>query len=358
MVNRIHNRFISTSNLSEWLEQNENHILEKKEIDEINSIMGKNYQSIVCTELEYDDDQICPYFKVIEQGFDYGSEKMGKGEYFVLFLFWSLMNGKKNSTIVLDEPEIGISISSQKKLMDYLSVCICEKKFNLMITTHSPFILERLPIENIKIVVRSGSTISIVQPENKTDITEHLDLDSLYEGVFLVEDKTAYDYMLWILEKYAPYLLSSYMVSIASGGDSSIKEILSSAKKINCNPFVFLGIFDGDVRDDSLFSSLSESVFLPGIIPFEEEFRQYVRIPENRKKISQRIGVNDSKFTLSISKHSGDDYHDFFINVFKDLHLCGKDLISAYCSLQPEKPYLDFVEDLKKKIQDYQCVGR
>lgn len=351
-VNAIHNKFVSTENLREWLEQNESRSLDSKNIQEINSIMGKNYTNIACIEMEFEEDRVCPYFEVMESTFGYGSEKMGKGEYYILYLFWSLMRGGKNSTIILDEPELGISIFSQKKLMDYLSVCVCEKKFNLMITTHSPFVLERLPIENIKIVVRNESNISIVQPQNMTDVTEHLDLDSLFEGIFLVEDKTALDYLLWILEKNAPYLLSSYMVSIARDGDTSIKDILSSAEKIVQNPFVILGVFDGDVRSDPLFNSLKQAVFLPGNSPFEEEFRQFIQNAENRRKISASMGLDDSKLMLSISKHCGEDYHDFFINVFKDMHLNGKDFISAYCEQQPKEIYQEFIRNLEEKIKN------
>jgi len=349
-VNGIHNKFIETGNLKEWLEQNESQSFEEKDIQEVNSIMGKNYTKISCVEMEFNDDQVYPYFDVTESAFGYGSEKMGKGEYYILYLFWILMRGGKNSTIILDEPEIGISIFSQKKLMDYLSVCVCEKRFNLMITTHSPFVLERLPIENIKIVAKNGPNISIVQPQNMTDVTEHLDIDSLYEGILLVEDKTAQDYLLWILEKNAPYLLSSYIVSIANGGDTSITHVLSSAENIVHNPFVFLGVFDGDVRDNPTFKDLKNTVFLPGIVPFEEEFRQYIQNADNRKKISASMGLDDSKLMLSISKHCGEDYHDFFINVFKDMHRNGKDFISAYCELQPKEIYQTFVKDLKIKM--------
>ena len=141
------------------------------------------------------------------------------------------------------------------------------------------------------------------------------------------------------------------MVSIAREGDTSIKDILSSAEKIVQNPFVILGVFDGDVRSDPLFNSLKQAVFLPGNSPFEEEFRQFIQIAENRRKISASMGLDDSKLMLSISKHCGEDYHDFFINVFKDMHLNGKDFISAYCEQQPKGIYQEFIRNLEEKIK-------
>ena len=349
LVNNLHNKLISETNLSERLDQFESTVFTPVEICEVNAIVGRNYKQISCIELD-DTDDCVPYFKVAEPGFEYGSEKMGKGEYFILFLFWNLRKMSKYNTVVLDEPETGISISSQKNLMNYLCNCVNEKKNNLIITTHSPFILERLPLNNIRILVRNGSNASIIQPKYMLDVNRHLNLEPRYEGVFLVEDQTALDYILCILEMFAPDLLSTYYVGIANGGDSIIKQVLLSAEKIKNNPFDFWGIFDGDVRNDSQFNSLEHGFFLPGETPFEEEFRDFIQIDNNRKNISRSLNIDDDRLCMSINSHIGEDYHDFFINVFKEMGLKGKDFISAYCKLQPKEIYQTFVKDLKIKM--------
>jgi hypothetical protein len=182
------------------------------------------------------------------------------------------------------------------------------------------------------------------------DVDKHLNLESKYEGIFLVEDQIALDYLLCILETFAPDLLSTYYITIATGGDSIIKEVLSSMDKIKNNPFYFLGIFDGDDRNNSNFNTLKHSFFLPGEKPFEEEFRDFIQDDNNRKNISECLNIEDDRLCISVNSHIGEDYHDFFINVFKEMSLKGKDFISAYCKLRPKEIYQTFVKELKIKI--------
>ena len=354
-VNNCHNKLLEDSDIEDYLLQNEFIKLEKNDISELNAIIGKNYSEIQFCELDYSDDISIPFFKIKESVFSYDTLKMGKGEYFIIYLFWVLKNLKNNSTLILDEPENGISISSQKHLMDYLALCVNEKKINLIITTHSPFILERIPLDSIRIVSRESSVTSIIQPKSILTITSHLDLEADYDGILLVEDQTAKDFLCFLLESFNQDLLSKFEVSIAEGGDSSIGEILKASYKIKNNPFKIYGVFDGDDRNNENYNKLNNSFFLPGDLAFEGIFENYIEDEKNRKKVAKYLGINYDQFVLSINKHKGEDYHDYYINLFKDFHLNGKYFIQAYCntiSKKEQNKLKAFVDTLDFKIKN------
>ena len=341
-INEYQNKFVIEANLNELIEQNEQNNFSDKDINEINILIGKKYNSISCVEIEFDDDCIIPFFIVTEEKCKYDSITMGKGEYYILYLFWNLNKLSKNSTIILDEPENGISIASQKHLMNFLASFIEKKEANLIITTHSPFILERIPLECLRIIVSEKAKTNIIMPKSISSINKYLDIDIQYEGVFLVEDKTAKDFLYYLLELYNPHLLSKFMISIAEGGDTYIKDVLESLGKIDEYPLKFIGVFDGDDRDNDIFNSLDNSCFLPGKSSFEEIFEEFIDDEDNRKAVSKNLKINYDDFLLSISKHKSEDYHDYFINLFNDMHLHGLDFIHAYCDLAPESVLQEF----------------
>ena len=180
-INNFQNLFINDENVKDLIEQNEDRQYDNNELAEINALVGKQYKEIKCREIEYSDNITIPFFEITEEDFTYDSTKMGKGEYYLHFIFWLITKSTNNSTIILDEPENGISISSQKKLMDYLALFIEKKNINLFITTHSPYILERLPIECIKIITRNGMNTSIISPNSFSQVNRFLDLDVTYD---------------------------------------------------------------------------------------------------------------------------------------------------------------------------------
>ena len=181
-------RFIvSQANLDELLEQYEEYELPESSIEEINYLVGKRYTTCSIRELEDvgGSGSTIPYFSVEVDGEEYDTKGMGYGEHFLFYLFWRINSVDKDTLIILEEPETFISISSQIHFANYLAKQMAKKGTKVILTTHSPYILASIKNDNVRIVSRMGSAVSIVPPDENLTAENLLGLESNSIGTFL-----------------------------------------------------------------------------------------------------------------------------------------------------------------------------
>ena len=214
---------IGQANFEELLEQNEEYELSPEQIDDICYLTGKRYQSCKIWEFE-DIEEIgtVPFFKVSIDEMEYDSRSMGRGEHFLFYLFWYINKCNSGTIVIIEEPETYISICSQIHFSNYLGKQIAEKGIQVIVTTHSPFLLEHIRNSNIRIVSRMGNIAMITKPDDDMMAEDILGIAQSYAGTLFVEDRVAYDYLSIILEDKAPYILKKYTIDIAEGGEKSI----------------------------------------------------------------------------------------------------------------------------------------
>jgi len=81
---------------------------------------------------------------VISQGAPLSLDKLSSGEQHQLVLFFELLfEIKKNSLILIDEPELSLHIAWQKKFIGDLLSIIELNKFDVVLATHSPQLISR-----------------------------------------------------------------------------------------------------------------------------------------------------------------------------------------------------------------------
>lgn len=150
---------------------------------------------------------------------------------------------KEYKTILIDEPELGISPEAQGTLADFLFDKTSRKRFfphieTLVFATHSTVFLDRRRISNNYMVSKAGDEINIVQSQSQQDINNiHFFLlgnrfETLYlpSGIFIVEGKCEEVYLRRILEILYPDAVFSV---ILAGDDSRISQVVNMA----CNFF-------------------------------------------------------------------------------------------------------------------------
>ena len=69
----------------------------------------------------------------------------------------------KDTLLIIEEPETFISITSQTHFANYLGEQMAKKGVKVILTTHSPYILENIRNNNVRIVSRVGNIVSIVE---------------------------------------------------------------------------------------------------------------------------------------------------------------------------------------------------
>ncbi|WP_146672282.1 AAA family ATPase, partial [Escherichia coli] len=77
----------------------------------------------------------------------------GSGEFAIVSLILNIYSAKPNSLILLDEPEVSLHPGAQKRMMDVLYSIVEQKKHQVVISTHSPVIVNTLPKDAIKLFV-------------------------------------------------------------------------------------------------------------------------------------------------------------------------------------------------------------
>lgn len=348
-------RFIvCQANLDELLEQYEEYKLPESSIEEVNYLVGKKYTACSIRELEdvSGSGSVIPYFSVVVDGEKYDTKGMGYGEHFLLYLFWRINSVDKDTLIIIEEPETFISISSQIHFANYLGEQMAKKGIKVILTTHSPYILASIKNDNVRIVSRMGSAVSIVPPDENLPAENLLGLENNSIGTFFVEDKVAAYFLSTVLEDRSPQLLRTFTIEPV-GGEAEITKRLAFpfSEKIK---YKFIGIYDGDMRTTLDPSVLNwKYCFLPGEKAIEEVFREHLHQVQNIQNLCTYLGKDMRKVIAVLAKIDGLDCHDWFIEFRKLLMIDGKALIEAFYQtmIKDSDKVNSFLDELNEVLQ-------
>lgn len=341
---------VKQTNLEELLEQNEEYEFSSDDVEEINYLIGKRYQK--CSVWEFEDIEetgTIPFFSVRIDNLEYDSRSMGRGEHFLLYLFWRINKCFSGTLFIIEEPETYISINSQMHFSNYLGKQIAEKGVQVILTTHSPYLLEHIKNENIRIVSRMGDKTVITTPDGNMMAEDILGVTKNCLGTLFVEDQVAYDFLSTILEDKAPYILKRYTIDIAEGGETAITNRLSYPKSERIK-YDFIGVYDGDMRKRLKTKELNwKWVFLPGEMPLEELYRDFLHQPESIAKFCECLGKPEDKVATMLATIDGDNYHDWFEKLRKFLGVDGKTLVRTFYNVMTDLDNANecFVSELK-----------
>ena len=327
----VQNYIVCQTNLEELLEQFEEYELPESDVEEINYLIGKKYTTCTIRELEdvSGSNSIIPYFLVEVDGIKYDSKSMGYGEHFLLYLFWRINKVDKDTLLIIEEPETFISITSQTHFANYLGEQMAKKGVKVILTTHSPYILENIRNNNVRIVSRVGNIVSIVEPDENLPAESILGLDNSNIGTFFVEDIVAAEFLSTVLEDRCPQLLRSFTID-SVGGEAEITSRLSFPYSDRIK-YKFIGVYDGDMRTTIDTSKLNWSYcFLPGAKAIEEVLRECLHQPGNIQKLCSHLDKDEQRVIAMLAVIDGRDCHDWYNELRKFLMIDGKSLMTAF----------------------------
>lgn len=130
---------------------NEKPILFTQEIiTEINKILGKKYVSAkLVNHRFFEREGFSILFRT--SNLNYSEAFAGSGEMAASILVYKIITAENNSLILLDEPEVSLHPKAQEKLKDFLIEQSIRKNLQVIVSTHSPFFVNNLPDEAIKV---------------------------------------------------------------------------------------------------------------------------------------------------------------------------------------------------------------
>ena len=117
-----------------------------------------------------------------KQSSRYSEANAGSGEVAAIQLVKRIEEAEDDSLILLDEPEVSIHPGAQEKLKMYFLDVTKRKKLQIIISSHSPILLQGMPQEAIKLYVTNA--------QGRFEVKENVDYqEAFYDLADYVSDK-------------------------------------------------------------------------------------------------------------------------------------------------------------------------
>lgn len=196
-------------------------------------------------------------------GYSYSENNMGFGEGRLLYMIDLFENAPANSLFILEEPETSLHEDAQHKFSQYL-LDVCNRKHHqIILSTHSNIILEALPPESRKFLIRDQTGVSVIDRLSSYRAKSLLSDGYQKSLTICVEDEFASLLLSEALRKFRPLILKSIKIQ-AVGDTKAVANAIELLKKLKINS---IGIRDAD-KGPNINSDLYS---LPGSLPPEKE---------------------------------------------------------------------------------------
>lgn len=235
-------------------------------------------------------------FAFLEDGSQYSEFHMSSGERAILRLSREI-SGLQDALVLIDEVDVGLHPFTQQQLMLELQRLALRQNLQIVVTSHSPIILESVPVEGRVFLERVGD--NVVQRETFRDILQRAMYGRPLERLsVLCEDKVAKAIVQGVMDDLAPRLglaAGDLDVGHDTGKDEFPQHIRTLARFHQLDSFLF--ILDGDGRglENQVREAANQSgqsirlFFLPG----QDGPEQWVweRLQEKSDLFAERLGI-------------------------------------------------------------------
>jgi AAA domain, putative AbiEii toxin, Type IV TA system len=279
----------------------------------INNIVRRDYSEVsTYPDIvdEYETGIVIPYISARIGSRTIDISMMSQGELWVHYVLnWFLEDGIENGSLaLLDEPEAFLAVLAQRPFIDQIVRQAVSRSLQLIIATHSPEVLARLPLANIRMCITSDAGIQVIPPKSMFQIRESVGIQTPIRMLLLVEDELGKDILSLLFTRYDRALTREVEI-VSAGGEGQVRnglKIFQGVNKIAC-----IGVLDGDKRD-SVFPGEWPIFFLPGTsFPEDELVSAVSRQPAEN---AARIRVAPEDIMAAVSSCRGLD-HQYWIKV-------------------------------------------
>jgi predicted ATPase len=305
----------------------------------VSRILGSKYQEVyfqgVVTQWREGELGIARRYNAI-----YSENNMGFGEGRVVYTVRLLETCPAQSFIVIEEPETSLHESAQYEFAKYLIDVSLRRGHQIIVSTHSSSIINALPPEGRKLLVRSYEGVTTYDRVSSSRIKTALSAGEDGHVIICVEDEFAQSLLREILRRYDNMLLST--VSVVPFGDA--KAVLSAKKALQTAGLKALAVRDADMDDNK-----EEHIFkLPGNLPPEKEIFQSERVQHSLLK---NYGVS---FQTILTAHPSLDHHHYSKACCEraqtSREVLETDCIRAFLDDVGDDWFLDLCADLERAI--------
>lgn len=225
-------------------------LLNEKELDWVNKILGKNYISakIVSHNLFNNLGYSIIFTNSISS---YSEAVAGSGEVSVVNCVIKVLRAAEDSLILLDEPEVSLHPGAQKALRELLFSAILEKGCQVIVSTHSEHFVNGLPNNAIKLFQFEAANHTYNIINNCSAEQAFLRLGSEFYGTkrkIYVEDNLAKEIVNAAAIEIDEKILTNVDIVVYPGGADTIVKNLLVHFAVSETPNKDIVFLDGDMK--------------------------------------------------------------------------------------------------------------
>lgn len=291
------------------------------QLGDLSNIMGRKYEVAEMSLTDIDQIRMVPVMS--HSGMRYSGFHSGAGETTISEL---LMNEiPKHSLVLIDEIETSLHPRAQRRLMRHLAEICRLKEIQIIVSTHSPYVLDELPEEARLYIWEGANGREVIKGVSPSFCMTKMDLEQHPECDIYVEDSEAKAMLTEILVNHGDTLINRSLISpygAASVGQSL--GLMAAGKKFPRPTCVFL---DGDQE------AANGCNLLPGgDAPERVVFEALLEIQWDG--VAARVGRQHAAVVDACqSAMTADDHHDWISIAANELTLGGDNLWQALCSV-------------------------
>lgn len=260
------------------------HILNDENIQELSYILGQNYikARFIGTDIDVNRE-----VGLLTKNYGEISQfHQGAGEDTMLDLFKLTQDIPRQSLLVIDEVENSLHPQAQRRFIRYLLKLSRKRKIQVILSTHSPFVLEELPPEARVMLVRLSDRKEIIYGISSQYALSTIDEQEHPEVYVHLEDDESVAFF-WELLKKDGSKYNEYVKKISTKpvGSASVVGALNRLAVQGKLPYKSISVVDGDKRDE-----YPDCISLPGEQPPEKMIFEDLKAI-NWNKLDERFGV-------------------------------------------------------------------
>lgn len=200
-------------------------VISDDELKIISNIIGKKYKTGKILDHKFFQDWGTSVL-FHTSNLTYSEAFAGSGETSIVKLVRDVNNAPNESLILLDEPEVSIYPGAQKRLLFFILDQIKNKKLQVVISTHSPILIDQLPSESIKVFhqMPNDGKFRVENKKSPSEAFYYLEQDFGKKIKIIVEDVLAKNIIESVIKSKGKDTESLFEVIYYPGGDSVIKE--------------------------------------------------------------------------------------------------------------------------------------
>lgn len=285
-------------------------------------ILGRNYNGVKNARSSADETK---EISVADwDGRQYSRFHQGAGEGATIELIPLLLKAPKNSIILIDEVEASLHPRSQRRLIHFLLWLARTRYIQVILTTHSSYVLEELPDEARILLNHGTSGVDVIYGITPNYALNRMD-DTANPDIYLfTEDAEATILIKEILRQHGLDLSSIGFVEV---GPSNVVETLGNLSERSGLPFKALGVLDADKEIKP------GCIKLPGGNAPEKQLYQDI-LRDSIPQLSSRLGKSDNEVRDALARAiTIPGHHHWLIDTERALNFSKTYLWETMCQI-------------------------